>query len=179
VSDALERIRAKIRAIPDFPKPGILFRDVMPVLDDPETHRLAIELHLEKVSDLSDAVDKVVAIESRGFLFGPVLASRLGIGFSPVRKPGKLPGEVMQERYALEYGTDAIEMHPEAVRAGQRVLVVDDLLATGGTAEATCKLVTRLGGRVIACLFMIELVDLGGRPRLERAGHRVDSLVTF
>jgi adenine phosphoribosyltransferase len=175
----LESLAQKVRAIPDFPKPGILFRDIMPILGDPQAMQEAVEAHLEAVADVRDQIDRVVAIESRGFLFGPILAMRLGVGFGPVRKPGKLPGAVVREEYELEYGTDAIEMHPDSVGQGTGVLVVDDLLATGGTAQATCKLVDRLGGKVVGCLFLIELDALKGRARLEQAGHRVDALIHY
>jgi adenine phosphoribosyltransferase len=174
---ALELIASKVRAIPDFPKAGILFRDITPILADHEALSAALDLHLDAVSDIADAVDKVVAIESRGFLFGMALAERIGAGFVPVRKPGKLPAETIQENYQLEYGMDALQIHQDALGDGDRVLIVDDLLATGGTAGATCRLVERLGGKVEACLFLIELAGLDGRERLD--GRRVDALLRF
>jgi adenine phosphoribosyltransferase len=170
-------LRAKIRAIPDFPKAGILFRDITPVLADPVAFATAVELHLHHIHDLAGELDVVVGMESRGFLFGPILAHRLGVAFVPARKPGKLPAETVEERYDLEYGQNALQLHADAFAHAARVLIVDDLLATGGTAAATARLVTRLGGEVVATLFLIELLALGGRAQLE--GYRVESLLEF
>lgn len=170
-------LRAQIRSIPDFPQPGILFRDITPVLADPVTFALAVELHLHHVHDLAGSVEVIVGIESRGFLFGPILAHRLGLAFVPARKPGKLPAATVEERYELEYGHNALQLHADAFASGARVLIVDDLLATGGTAAATARLITRLGGEVIACLFLIELLALGGRSAL--TDYRVESLLDF
>ena len=163
--------------MPDFPKPGILFRDITPVLADHEALSAALDLHIDAIAELAESTDKVVAMESRGFLFGMALAERIGAGFVPVRKPGKLPAETIQENYTLEYGMDSLQIHADAIRDGEKVLVVDDLLATGGTASAACRLVERLGGRVLCCLFLIELSALSGRARLE--GHRVESLLAY
>jgi adenine phosphoribosyltransferase len=174
---ARERLAAHVRAVPDFPREGILFRDITPILADREALALALQLHLEAVSDLEGGIDKVVAVESRGFLFGMALAERLGAGFVPVRKPGKLPAATIQENYTLEYGMDSLQIHADAIGQGDRVLVVDDLLATGGTAGAACRLAERLGGRVLGCLFLIELRGLGGRARL--SGRRVEALLAY
>jgi len=157
--------RQAIRDIPDFPKAGIVFKDITTLLKDPGAYRDAIESLLALTGDRT--VDKVACIESRGGLFGAPLALRLGAGVVPLRKPGKLPAETIREEYALEYGTDAIEMHRDAVTAGERVLIVDDLLATGGTAAAAVRLIEAAGGRVEALLFLIELAFLGGRNRLD------------
>ena len=174
---AAERVRAKVRAVPDFPRAGILFRDITPVLADPEALRLALDLQLDAVRDLWGRIDRVCGIESRGFLFGMAIAERLGVGFVPLRKPGKLPAETLDQAYALEYGVDRLEVHVDAIDPGHRVLVVDDLLATGGTARAACSLVERLGGRVEACVFLIELAALGGRRRLGL--RRAEAILTY
>lgn len=175
--DALARVREGIGAVPDFPEPGILFRDITPVLASPETLHAAMDLHLHHLADLVGAVDRVLAIESRGFLFGMGVAERLGIGFVPVRKPGKLPRPTVERSYALEYGTDRLQCHADAIGAGDRVVVVDDLLATGGTANAACELAEELGGHVVANLFLIELEALGGRARLDP--RRVESIIRY
>ena len=174
---ARELVQSKVRAVPDFPKEGILFRDITPILADHESLTAALDLHLDAVAEIAEQVDKVVAIESRGFLFGMALAERISAGFVPVRKPGKLPAETIQENYTLEYGMDALQIHADALASGDGVLVVDDLLATGGTANATCRLVERLGAKVLGCLFLIELKGLNGRGRLE--GHRVQALLSY
>jgi adenine phosphoribosyltransferase len=168
-------IERYIRDVPDFPKPGILFKDITPLLQSAEGLKLAID----QLGSLVDpkSYDLVCGVESRGFIFGTALALRVGKGFAPIRKPGKLPWKTVAESYELEYGTDRLEIHTDAVVAGQRVLLVDDLLATGGTAGAATKLVQRIGGRVTACAFVIELVFLGGRKRLE--GTPVHSLVKY
>lgn len=169
-------VRQHVRSIPDFPKPGILFRDITPVLSHAEALSAALALHVERAEAIGGPFDRVCGIESRGFLFGMALAERLGTGFVPVRKPGKLPAETIEESYALEYGTDRLQLHVDAIADGHRVLVVDDLLATGGTASTTCKLVRRLGGTVVGCLFLVELDGLGGRDRLSCP---VESILTF
>ena len=163
---ARARLAAMVRAVPDFPKEGILFRDITPVLADPEGILLALELQLARVEAIHP-VDAVVGVESRGFLFGTLLAQQLGCGFVPVRKPGKLPAETVEIRYALEYGEDALQIHKDALAPGARGLVVDDLLATGGTAAAAVGLVRALGAEVVACSFLIELAFLGGREKLD------------
>jgi len=158
-------VKNHVRDIPDFPKEGILFRDITPLLLDPKA--LACTLDLMESWAAAQHPDLIVGIESRGFIFGVPLAARMGLGFVPVRKPGKLPGSTLSEQYALEYGEDALEIHEDAIDDGQRVLLVDDLLATGGTAAAAGRLVSRAGGRVVGSLFVIELADLGGRRLLE------------
>lgn len=178
-SDLIDRVslvRDRVRAVPDFPKPGILFRDITPVLADPHALSTALELQLEAIADL-DGIDRVVGIESRGFLFGMAIAERLKAGFVPVRKPGKLPAATIEASYDLEYGSDALHIHADAIEPGQRVLVVDDLLATGGTAHTTCSLVRRMGGQVLAAVFLIELQALGGRARLDPV--RVESVLSY
>lgn len=176
-SAALARVDACIRSVPDFPKPGILFRDITPLLADAAALADAVALHRNAIEDIAGSIDKIVGIESRGFLFGVALAAELGVGFVPVRKPGKLPAATIEVRYALEYGEDALQIHADALRPNERVLVVDDLLATGGTASATRSLVERLGGTVLGALFLIELEALGGRKRL--ADVRVDALLRY
>ncbi len=174
---AKERVRAKVRSVPDFPKPGILFRDITPVLADPPTLREALALHRRQIADVEGRLDKIVGIESRGFLFGMALAAELHVGFVPVRKPGNLPAATTEVRYALEYGADTLQIHTDAIAPGDRVLVVDDLLATGGTADAARRLVTQLGGTVLAALFLIELEALGGRAKLD--GVRVETILRY
>lgn len=161
IADAL---KAKIRHVPDFPKPGILFYDITTLLQDPEGLKLALDALAAPYVDAPP--DLVVGMESRGFIFGAALADRLGAGFVPVRKPGKLPAKKVHVTYDLEYGSDTLEIHADAVRDGQRVLIVDDLLATGGTAGATIGLVSGLGATVIGCAFLVELTFLNGRARL-------------
>lgn len=174
---ALERVRARVRSVPDFPKPGILFRDITPVLADPTTLMETLALHRSSIADLEGQIDAIVGIESRGFLFGMALATELRVGFVPVRKPGKLPAETIETRYALEYGEDILQIHADAIQKGDRVVLVDDLLATGGTASAACSLVAKLGGIVTAALFLIELEDLKGRQKLD--GLRVETLLRY
>lgn len=157
-------IEPYIRDVPDFPKEGILFKDITPLLQSPEGLRTTIDGLAEAVDPAS--YDLVCGIESRGFIFGTALAHHLGKGFIPIRKPGKLPWKTASESYELEYGTDTIEIHVDATRAGQPVLMVDDLLATGGTMEAALKLVRRIGGVPVACAFVLELSFLSGRDRL-------------
>ncbi|MCO5168520.1 MAG: adenine phosphoribosyltransferase [Planctomycetes bacterium] len=171
-------IKRLIRDVPDFPKPGILFKDVTPLLADaPALARVVDALAEPYRQNGKPTVDRVLGIESRGFIFGTPVAQRLGVGFAPIRKPGKLPWKTVSESYALEYGEDRIELHEDAVHEGERVLIVDDLLATGGTLTAACRLVERLGGQVAGCAVVIELGFLDGRKRLgERPLH---SLVTF
>ena len=168
-------IKAKIRAIPDFPKPGILFRDITPLLQDPEGLRATIEALCEP--HLDNPPDFVAGIESRGFIFASAMAVRLGCGCVLIRKPGKLPGKVRRQTYDLEYGTDTIEIHEDALTTGDRVVLVDDLLATGGTMEAAAKLVTSLGATLLEQAFVVELGFLEGSKRL--GGAPVRSLVTY
>ncbi len=167
--------RSLIRAIPDFPSPGILFRDITPLLADPQALKGVTQLLAERYRDAG--ISKVVGIESRGFIFGAPLACELGAGLIPARKPGKLPFEVIQESYTLEYGTNTISMHVDAVKPGERVLIVDDLIATGGTIAATCKLVERLGGQIAEVVTIIELTALKGRDQL--GGRPFYSLMQF
>ena len=171
----MDILKSKIRHVPDFPKPGILFYDITTLLQDPAGFRQAIDALSAPFSD--QGIELVVDIESRGFIFGSAVADRLGAGFSPVRKPGKLPSTTIRASYDLEYGSDALEIHDDAVGRGQRVLIVDDLLATGGTAKATCELVSRLGGDVVALAFLIELVGLNGRERL--AGQTLHTVLKY
>jgi adenine phosphoribosyltransferase len=171
----MELLKAKIRHVPDFPKVGILFYDITTLLQDPAGLRAAIDAIAAPFKNQS--IDIVVGIESRGFIFGAPVADRIGAGFAPVRKPGKLPSKTVRETYALEYGSDALEIHSDAVSAGQRVLIVDDLLATGGTARATADLVHRLGGHVHALAFLIELQALNGREKL--ANESVHSVLKY
>jgi adenine phosphoribosyltransferase len=171
----MDHLKEKIRHVPDFPKAGILFYDITTLLQDPAGFRAAIDSLALPFTD--QRIEIVVGIESRGFIFGAAVADRIGAGFAPVRKAGKLPSQSIRASYDLEYGTDALEMHNDAIRAGQRVLIVDDLLATGGTARATTELVKRLGGEVHALVFLIELLALNGRGKL--AGENVHSVLTY
>jgi len=159
-------LAAYIRSVPDFPKPGILFRDITTLLKVPKAFQEAVDRLAELAEEASPEL--IVAVESRGFILGGAVAYKLGCGFVPARKPGKLPAEALREEYALEYGTDALEIHKDAVPRGAKVVVLDDLLATGGTAAATCRLVERLGGKVMRVVFLIELTDLKGRERLSK-----------
>ena len=168
-------LRALVRDVPDFPRPGILFRDITPLMASPEAFREAVTGLAEYGRSLD--VDLVLAAEARGFLLGPAVASELGAGFALARKPGKLPLETVSAEYELEYGTNRLELHTDAVRPGARVLVHDDLLATGGTARALCTLVERLEGTVAGCGFLIELAFLGGREAL--AGSDVHALLRY
>ena len=171
----MEHLKAKIRHIPDFPKPGILFYDITTLLNDPQGFRDMIDALASPFSDRG--VEQVVGIESRGFILGAAVANHLGAGFVPIRKPGKLPSKTHREDYALEYGTDGLEIHEDAVRDGQRVLIVDDVLATGGTAKAAAGLVRRIGGSLIGLTFLIELNFLKGRERL--SGEDVYSVLQY
>lgn len=173
--DIGQYIREYIRDIPDFPQPGILFKDITTLLKDGAAFKKVIQYMAEYYQGRN--IELVVGPESRGFLFGAPLAYELGIGFVPVRKPGKLPAEVARMEYDLEYGTDALEIHTDAVQPGQRVLIVDDLLATGGTTEATVKLMEKLGGQVVGLAFIIELSFLAGRNKL--LGQDILSLIKY
>lgn len=171
----LETLRSAIRDVPDFPKPGIVFKDITTLLGDRALFRRALDLLTVTAGDWP--VEKVVAIESRGFILGGALAERLGAGFVPVRKPGKLPWKCRRASYQLEYGQDTLEMHEDALRAGERVVVVDDVIATGGTAQAVGRLVEESGGQLSGFLFLVELGFLGGRSKLEP--HAVRSLLQY
>ncbi len=168
-------IRDHVRAIADYPQPGVTFRDITPLLGDGGAFGRAIDDLITRFDDVD--VSRVVGIESRGFILGAAIAYRLQAGFVPVRKAGKLPGEVAHETYELEYGTDRLEIHRDAIHADEPILIVDDVLATGGTARATAKLVESLDGHVVGIAVLMELLDLGGRARLE--GRRVESLTTY
>jgi adenine phosphoribosyltransferase len=172
----LDLIKEAVRTIPDYPKPGVLFRDVTTLLKDAKAYSATCEA-LVLFAKAFPSFEYVAGIESRGFIFGAVLAQMLGKGFIPVRKPGKLPAKVQTEDYDLEYGADTVEVHVDAIRAGQRCLVLDDLLATGGTANAACRLIEKCGGVVAGCLFVIELTDLNGRQKLEN--RKISSIVQF
>jgi adenine phosphoribosyltransferase len=161
----IDRLRAAIRDVPDFPKPGILFKDITPVLNDPALFAAVVEELVARYAPMR--IDRVAAMESRGFIFGAPLAARIGAGFVPLRKFGKLPHTTVAETFNLEYGTETLEIHTDAVQPGERVLVVDDLLATGGTAAAAVKLITRTGGTVVEMAFLVELAFLAGRDRID------------
>lgn len=173
----LEFIKNSIKSIQDYPKPGILFRDVTSLLEDPQAYAASIQLLTDRYRD--SGVTKVVGTEARGFLFGAPVALALGVGFVPVRKPGKLPRATLSESYELEYGTDSLEIHTDSIKPGEKILVIDDLLATGGTIEATVKLIRRLGGEVTDAAFIINLFDLGGAERLNKMNINCYSLVDF
>jgi adenine phosphoribosyltransferase len=176
IDERIAQIQGCIRDVPDFPKPGIMFKDIAPLLESPEGFRTTIDLLAERWSN--KGVEAIAALESRGFPFGGALADRLGVGFVMIRKPGKLPYEKVGVDYALEYGTDRVEMHVGAVQPDQRVLLVDDLLATGGTAEASIKLLRDAAGAdVVGCAFVIELAFLNGASRL--APTPIDALITY
>lgn len=170
-------IKSKIRTVPNYPKHGIMFRDITTLLNDPMGFKLTIDQLIARYKPMK--IDKIAAIESRGFIFGAPLAYFLNIGFVPIRKKGKLPAETIGYDYDLEYGKDRIEIHVDAISKGEKVLLVDDLIATGGTAEAATKLISSVGGEVEECCFVIDLPDLGGSKRLEKAGHKVFSLCEF
>jgi len=170
-------VKDYIRTIVDFPHEGILFRDVTTLFSDPRGFRMAVDQLLAPYA--GSRIDKVAGLEARGFILGGAVAHQLSTGFVPIRKKGKLPGAVISEAYQLEYGEAVVEVHDDALMAGERVLLVDDLLATGGTAEAGIKLIERLGGVVVGCAFVIDLPDLGGRRRLEAMGMEVHALCAF
>ena len=171
----MQRLKAKIRDIPDFPKPGIIFRDITPLVADPATLQLSVYQLLQPF--LGESINAVAGMEARGFIFGSLAAWELSVGFIPLRKPGKLPYDVQSVSYDLEYGSAALEVHTDAINHGDRVLLIDDLIATGGTAEASCKLVEDLGGEVAGCAFVIELDALNGREKLSK--YRVHSLLHY
>lgn len=171
----MKQIEHYIRDIKDFPKEGIDFKDIATLLQDPEGVELCLDNLLTLVNN--EKIDKVVGMESRGFFFGTLLAQKLKAGFIPVRKPGKLPFTTISETYALEYGTDTLEIHTDAIKKGERVLIHDDVLATGGTAEAVCKLVERLGGEIVQCNFIMELGFLNGKNKLN--GYNIKSVLEY
>lgn len=161
----MEKIKNALRDVPDFPKPGIIFKDITPLLTDPEAFRFTIDQFVERYKD--QKIDLVLGVESRGFIFAGPLAYLLGAGFVIVRKPGKLPAETYKETYELEYGTDTLEIHVDAIKEGQRVLIIDDLLATGGTVSAVTRMVKKLGGVPVECSFVVELAFLKGRDKIK------------
>ena len=170
-------LKALIRTVPDFPRAGVMFRDITTLLKNPEALKAVIDGFVTAYH--GQPVDKIAAIESRGFIVGAALAYRMHAGFVPIRKGGKLPAENFGQDYELEYGTDRLEVHRDAIRRGERVLLVDDLIATGGTADAALKLIGMTGATVVGCAFIVDLPDLGGRARLERQGHPVFALCQF
>jgi len=170
-------IKSHIRTVPHYPKQGVMFRDITTLLKDPVGFRIAIHELLNRYTGMK--IDKVAGIEARGIIIGAPLAYMLGVGFVPVRKKGKLPAETIGHDYELEYGTDRIEIHTDAISPGERVLLVDDLIATGGTAEAATKLIEKIGGKIVECAFVIDLPDLGGRKRLEKGGQKVFALCEY
>ena len=169
------KLESYIRDVPDFPKEGIIFKDITPLLADPYAFTQAVDRMADVVQRAK--AEKILGIESRGFIFGSAIAYKLGVGFVPVRKPGKLPYTTIRESYSLEYGTDSLEIHSDAVREGEKVAIVDDLLATGGTAAATVKLAESLKGNVVAIVFLVELTFLHGREKL--MDHKVTSLISY
>src|SRR6186713_682709 len=171
----MDALKARIRNVPDFPKPGILFYDVTTLLRDPEGFKIAIDSMA--APHVGQGIDAVVGIESRGFILGAAVAERIGAGFVPVRKPGKLPAKAIKETYDLEYGKDALEIHEDAVRPGQRILIVDDVLATGGTAAAAVQLIRKLGGQLHGLAFLIELLFLSGKEKI--AAENVYSVLKY
>jgi len=170
-------IKSRIRTIPHYPKQGIMFRDITTLLKDPVGLRLTIDEIVKRYK--RHKVSKVAGIESRGFIIGAPVAYLLGVGFIPIRKKGKLPGETIGHDYELEYGADRIEIHTDAIAKGERILLIDDLIATGGTAEAAATLIRKMGGEIIECCFVVHLPDIGGRKRLEKLGPKVFTLCGF
>ncbi|MFH1850158.1 MAG: adenine phosphoribosyltransferase [archaeon] len=170
-------IKSKIRTVPHWPKQGIMFRDITTLLKDVEGLQHMVDLLVKRYENMD--IDIVAGIEARGFITGAILAHRLRVGFVPIRKKGKLPAETIAHEYELEYGTDTIEIHKDAIEPGNRVLLMDDLIATGGTALASCELVKKLGGEIVECSFIVDLPELGGRKRLEASGQKVFALVEF
>ncbi|EBA13267.1 adenine phosphoribosyltransferase [Roseobacter sp. CCS2] len=173
----MKTVQDYIRTIPDFPHEGIMFRDVTTLFSDPRGFRIAIDQLLHPYA--GQPIDKVVGLEARGFILGGAIAHQLSLGFVPIRKKGKLPGKTIEQDYTLEYGTATMEVHDDALQPGEKVLLVDDLLATGGTAEAGIKLIERMGAEVIGCAFVIDLPDIGGRKKLEALGMDVHALCQF
>ena len=171
----MKNLAESIRSIPDFPKPGINFKDITTLLKDPEMLTEAIAQMLEPFKDMK--IDKIVGIESRGFIFGTAMAYKVGAGFVPIRKPGKLPAETISEEYSLEYGTDKVEIHVDAIEKGENVLMVDDLLATGGTAEASVKLLEKIGANILGLTFLIELDFLNGIEKIN--SYNVHSVIHY
>ncbi len=174
-NNQMKRIKDSIRSIPDFPIKGITFRDITTLMQDPIAFKLACDEFHDRYKDKK--IDKVVGIDARGFVFGAVLAYSLGVGFIPVRKKGKLPFKTLSEKYTLEYGIAEVEIHEDAVSKGERVVIIDDLIATGGTVNAAINLIEKLGGTIVECAFIVELPELGGRNNIQ--GHNIFSMVQF
>ena len=174
---AHEKIKEKIRTIPHWPKKGVMFRDITTLLKDKDGLRQVTDLLLNRYKHMK--IDKIAGIESRGFIFGAALAHALGIGFVPIRKPGKLPAATLRVECRTEYSTDALEIHKDAIQNGDKILLVDDLVATAGTCIAAANLITQLGGEIVECAFVVELPDLRGKERIEREGYTVFSLTQF
>lgn len=172
-------IKSRIRTVPDYPKKGIMFRDITTLIKDPVGFRLVIDNLTQRYINGEMSFDTIVGIEARGFILGGALSYTLGKGFVPIRKAGKLPGVVESQEYALEYGTDKIEIHKDALKKGERVLVIDDLLATGGTALASAALIEKLGAEIVEMAFIVNLPDVGGEARLNKKGYAVYSLTEF
>lgn len=176
MQQVIQDVKDRIRNVPDFPKPGIMFKDITTALKDAETLRKMVDFLCENFNE--EKIDYIIGLESRGFIFGVPVAYKLEAGFVPIRKPNKLPAKTISETYVLEYGTDKLEMHEDALQPGDRVLIVDDLLATGGTAAAACNLVTKVGAEIVGCAFVIELNDLKGRDKLPK-GCKILSMVEY
>lgn len=170
-------IKEAIRTIPDYPEPGIMFRDITTLLSNARAFRTVVDQLVQPYAGIR--IDKVAAIEARGFILGGAVAHQLSVGFVPVRKKGKLPWRILRQEYALEYGADAVEVHEDAVAPGEQILIIDDLIATGGTAIAGMKLIDRLGGHVVGASFVVDLPELGGAAKLRDIGLRVEALCTF
>ncbi len=168
-------LKEKIRTVPNWPIEGVMFRDITTLLQDPQAFRAACDQFYNRYKDMT--IDKIVGIDARGFIFGAVMAYKLNVGFIPVRKKGKLPAATISASYSLEYGEDVLEMHADAIKKDERVLIVDDLIATGGTISATIKLVENLGGKVVECVFLVELPDLKGREKIK--GYNIFCLTEF
>ena len=177
MSHVVKTVKDYIRTIPDFPHEGIMFRDVTTLFAEPRGLRMAVDQMLHPYVGMR--IDKVVGLEARGFILGGAIAHQLGVGFVPVRKAGKLPGAVISQDYELEYGSATMELHDDAIDAGEHILLVDDLLATGGTAQAGITLIEQLGGKIVGCAFIIDLPELGGRAKLEKMGMNVHILCEF
>ncbi len=177
MTDKFQYVREHVREVPDFPKKGILFLDITTATKDAKSMQYMTDFLYEQFKD--EKIDYVAGIESRGFIFGAAVTYKLGAGFVPIRKPNKLPAKTIKEEYSLEYGTDTIEIHADALKEGDRVLVIDDLLATGGTALAACNLVKRIGAEVVASAFIIELDPLKGREKIEATGVKVVSMLNY
>ena len=172
-------LKSHIRTVPDWPAPGVQFRDITPLLQDPKVFRVLIDAFVHRYMDPALKPTVVAGLDARGFIIGSVLAYELGVGFVPIRKKGKLPGQTISQAYTLEYGEAVMEMHEDAIAPGERVLIVDDLLATGGTCEAAIKLIERVGGEIVGCSFIVDLPELGGHKRLDALGMNVSVLCDF